>query len=55
MLRQLRFLGFITTKTPISRLIDDKRPTVDLSQEVDLTQAGANFLSSPVRRASDSH
>jgi hypothetical protein len=51
MLRQLRFLGFITTKIPVSRIIDDKRPKVDLSQEVVLTQAGAHFLSSPMGRA----
>jgi len=48
MLRQLRFLGFIEVSESISHIIDDKRPKVDLTQELALTPQGQSYLASPI-------
>jgi hypothetical protein len=50
MLRQLRLLGFIEASDSVSHIIDDKRPKVDLTQEIALTPLGESYLASPVSR-----
>ena len=52
MLRQLRLLGFIDASDSISHLIDDKRPNVNLTEEIALTPLGESYLSSPIAHPS---
>jgi hypothetical protein len=51
MLRQLRLLGFIEASDSISHIIDDKRPKVNLTDEMALTPLGESYLASPIARA----
>jgi hypothetical protein len=54
MLRQRRLLGFIEIKDSVHDVIDDKRPSVDLTKEVALTALGSTYLESSVFRAATS-
>lgn len=51
MLRQLRVLGFITLDDKAHHLIDDKQPEIDLTDHVQLTPRGVDYLRSPLYRA----